>query len=64
MTQQKSYIVGNWKMNGTQADIAILKAIADAAGSDTAVDVGICPPATLIAAFAQSLSAQTSFARG
>lgn len=54
MTQQKSYIVGNWKMNGTQADIAILKAIADAAGSDTAVDVGICPPATLIAAFAQA----------
>ncbi len=54
MTQHKSYIVGNWKMNGTQADIAILKAIADAAGSDTAVDVGICPPATLIAAFAQA----------
>jgi triosephosphate isomerase len=54
VTQQKSYIVGNWKMNGTQADIAILKAIADAAGSDTAVDVGICPPATLIAAFAQA----------
>ncbi|MDM7955659.1 triose-phosphate isomerase [Blastomonas sp.] len=53
MTQQKSYIVGNWKMNGTQADIAILKAIADAAASDMTVDVGICPPATLIAAFAQ-----------
>ncbi|MFN3818248.1 triose-phosphate isomerase [Blastomonas sp.] len=54
MRQLKPYIVGNWKMNGSSADLAILKAIADAAGSDTGVDVGICPPATLIAAFAQS----------
>lgn len=54
MSQIKSYIVGNWKMNGTPADVAILKAIADAAGSDAGVDVGICPPATLIAAFAQA----------
>lgn len=54
MRQLKSYIVGNWKMNGSSADLAILKAIADAAGSDTGVDVGVCPPATLIAAFAQS----------
>lgn len=53
MSQPKSYIVGNWKMNGSHADLAILKAIADAAGGDTGVDIGICPPATLIAAFAQ-----------
>lgn len=52
MTQHKSYIVGNWKMNGSTADAAILAAIAQAAGSDATVDVGICPPATLIAAFA------------
>lgn len=50
--QHKSYIVGNWKMNGRLADVAILKAIADAAGADDGVDVGICPPATLIGAFA------------
>jgi triosephosphate isomerase len=54
VSQLKSYIVGNWKMNGSQADVAILKAIADAAGSDAGVDVGICPPATLIAAFSQA----------
>ena len=52
VTQHKSYIVGNWKMNGRLADVAILKAIADAAGADDGVDVGICPPATLIGAFA------------
>ena len=52
MTQHKSYIVGNWKMNGRLADVTILKAIADAAGADDGVDVGICPPATLIGAFA------------
>ena len=56
MSQLKSYIVGNWKMNGTQADIAVLKAIAEGAGSDVAIDIGICPPATLIAAFAQGAS--------
>jgi triosephosphate isomerase len=54
VTQHKPYIVGNWKMNGAPADVSILKAIADAAGGDPAVDVGICPPATLIAGFAQA----------
>jgi triosephosphate isomerase len=52
MAQQSSYIVGNWKMNGSAADVAVLRAIADAAGANEGVDVGICPPATLIAAFA------------
>lgn len=54
MQSQKSYIVGNWKMNGLAADVTVLKAIADAAGGDTGVDVAICPPATLIATFAQA----------
>ncbi|GGB60755.1 triose-phosphate isomerase [Blastomonas aquatica] len=53
MSQHKSYIVGNWKMNGYQADISKLQAIADGSGSDAGVEVAICPPATLIAAFAQ-----------
>ncbi len=52
MAQLTSYIVGNWKMNGCAADVAVLRAIADAAAANVGVDVGICPPATLIAAFA------------
>lgn len=54
MTQHRSYIVGNWKMNGSAADVAVLRAIADAAADHAGVDVGICPPATLIAAFADA----------
>ncbi|SFS13338.1 triose-phosphate isomerase [Yoonia litorea] len=42
---------GNWKMNGLRADLVELKAIADHA-EGAAVDVLICPPATLIAACA------------
>jgi triosephosphate isomerase len=47
-----SYIVGNWKMNGSAADVAVLQAIAQAADAHPHVDIGICPPATLIAGFA------------
>lgn len=39
---------GNWKMNGTKADLAEL----DALGTGHGCDVLICPPATLIAAIA------------
>lgn len=52
MTHHTSYIVGNWKMNGAAADIAIVRAIAEAATAHAGVDVAICPPATLIAACA------------
>ena len=52
MASTASYIVGNWKMNGSAADVAVLQAIAEAAAANGHVDVGICPPATLIAAFA------------
>jgi triosephosphate isomerase len=38
---------GNWKMNGTQAALPELSAIAEA-HSDTSVDLLICPPATLL----------------
>lgn len=57
MARHRSYIVGNWKMNGSAADISVLRAIADAAGAHADVDVGICPPATLIAAFAAAAGA-------
>lgn len=52
MASQPSYIVGNWKMNGSAADVAVLQAIGEAAAANPHVDVGICPPATLIAGFA------------
>jgi triosephosphate isomerase len=45
---RRKLAAGNWKMNGTRASLAELKAIAD--GADGAVsEVAICPPATLIA---------------
>jgi triosephosphate isomerase len=39
---------GNWKMNGVQADLAEIDALAATVGG-AACDVVICPPATLIA---------------
>ena len=48
MTGRRKLAAGTWKMNGTRASLAELKAIAD--GADGAVsEVAICPPATLIA---------------
>jgi triosephosphate isomerase len=43
----RKLVAGNWKMNGSLAGLAELDAIAAAASG--AVDVAICPPATLIA---------------
>lgn len=45
---RRKLAAGNWKMNGTRASLAELKAIAE--GADGAVsEVAICPPSTLIA---------------
>ncbi|MEO1639283.1 MAG: triose-phosphate isomerase [Pseudomonadota bacterium] len=44
---------GNWKMNGLRADLQMLQDLA-AAHPDPAVDVLICPPATLLAAAADA----------
>ena len=48
----RKLIAGNWKMNGSLGGLAELDAIAEAAAMHSAVDVAICPPATLIAAAA------------
>ncbi len=46
-------IAGNWKMNGLVAQLAEAQAVRDALlKSDPAVDVMICPPATLLAQMA------------
>jgi len=41
-------VVGNWKMHGVSADIAEIRAIADASSAFPLVDCGLCVPATLI----------------
>lgn len=43
----KKLVVGNWKMNGTKADLPDIAAISDIAAHSKA-DVAICLPATLI----------------
>src|ERR1700744_2748901 len=46
-------IAGNWKMNGLKASMAEFEAMcAGAAGVAAKADLLVCPPATLIAAFA------------
>lgn len=44
----RKYVVGNWKMNGTSADIPEIAAIASMSARYPSVDSAICLPATLI----------------
>ena len=49
-------VAGNWKMNGVAARLAEARAVGDALIQSTAaVDVMICPPATLLAQMARTL---------
>ena len=43
-------VAGNWKMNGLKADLAIATEVAKAygIGLKSAVDLAICPPASLL----------------
>jgi triosephosphate isomerase len=49
MDLRRKLVVGNWKMNGSLAQLAEIGPIAEAAKGAGGVDVGICPPFTLIA---------------
>jgi len=49
---RRPLIAANWKMNGLKASIAQLEKIIAAARGLAAVDLVVCPPATLIASFA------------
>jgi len=52
---RRPLLAGNWKMNGLRGAIRELEGIiAGAAGTTDKLDVMICPPATLVAAFAQA----------
>lgn len=58
-------VAGNWKMNGLKSELAIAGAVATGcdAALRQAVDLAICPPATLLAALSDSL-AGTGIATG
>jgi triosephosphate isomerase (TIM) len=47
-------VAGNWKMNGLVASIGQLQAVIAGAGDLPKVDLMVCPPATLIASFAEA----------
>lgn len=50
---RRKLVVGNWKMNGLKAHLGEVEAIGGIAADHPGVDVGLCVPATLIAAAAQ-----------
>ncbi|MCC5991634.1 MAG: triose-phosphate isomerase [Rhodobacteraceae bacterium] len=54
MTKACKLAAGNWKMNGLHADLDQARALAQAF-PDPACGVLLCPPATLIAAMAQTV---------
>jgi triosephosphate isomerase len=49
---RRPLVAANWKMNGLKASIAELEKIIAGARALAAVDLVVCPPATLIAGFA------------
>ena len=51
-TPRRPLIAGNWKMNGLAASAAELTAMAAGAAGLHAVDLLVCPPATLVMRFA------------
>lgn len=51
----RPYIVGNWKMNGTRASLSEARAIDRGAARIPGVQVGIAPPATLLALMADAV---------
>jgi triosephosphate isomerase len=58
-------IAGNWKMNGLRASMAEFEAMIAGASKVTGkADLLVCPPATLIAAFAAKLAGAKSVAIG
>lgn len=52
---RRSYVVGNWKMNGDGASLAEAESIARAAAAHPDVDVAVCPPFTLIERMARTI---------
>jgi triosephosphate isomerase (TIM) len=58
-------IAGNWKMNGLKASVAEFEAmLAGACAAAAKTDLLVCPPATLIAAFAEKARGSRTIAIG
>ena len=56
MAARRPLIVGNWKMNGLRASLAEARALAEKVRTEKpAAELGLCPPATLVAAMADAL---------
>ena len=55
MAERRPLVAGNWKMNGLRASVAELARIVEGARELRAVDLLVCPPATLIAQFAAAV---------
>ena len=51
---RRPLVAGNWKMNGLQGSLSELLAIIEGARQLTALDLMVCPPATLLALFAKT----------
>jgi triosephosphate isomerase (TIM) len=66
MTQAiRPLIAGNWKMNGLKASMAEFEAMLNGSAEIAAkVDLLVCPPATLIAAFAEKAKGTAAFSVG
>ena len=54
MMTRRPLVAGNWKMNGLNSSIANLRKIIAGAPGLPKVDLIVCPPATLIARFAEA----------
>ena len=48
-------VAGNWKMNGLGRSVETVRKIADGLGGRASVECLVCPPATLVATFAEAL---------
>jgi triosephosphate isomerase len=53
-SKPRPLVAGNWKMNGLTGSVAKLGKIIAGAGSVGTADLMVCPPATLIASFAEA----------
>ena len=53
----RKLVAGNWKMNGTNADLKEIEALGIAWAAPR-VDIVVCPPATLVSRMAFSLGGQ------
>ncbi len=54
MMTRRPLVAGNWKMNGLKSSIGNLQKIIAAAPGLPKVDLIVCPPATLVARFAEA----------